>query len=72
MLDQKMLTLKEAKIRARKGAEELEGIINQVDKTPEKRDKERYAKLETLFMSLLAERFGIAAPDDAKAEIDSE
>lgn len=73
MLDPRgMLTLHEAEIRARRGADQLEEVINKVDKTPEKRDDARYAKLTSLFMEFLAERHGIAAPDYARTEIDRE
>ncbi len=67
-----MLSLEEAERRAREGADQLEDIINWVDKTPDKKDDERYVKLTSLFMSLFAEKYGIAAPDYARRDIDRE
>lgn len=67
-----MLTLQEAERRARRGANELEEAINQVDKTPDKRDDERYAELTSLMMTFLATRYGIVPPDYARDEIERE
>ena len=70
---EEMLTVGEALWRARVGAERLEEVINEVDKTPGKRDEERSVKLNSLFMSFLVERYGLAAPPEyTRADMDRE
>ena len=56
------LSVSEATKRAKKGADELEGAINKVDKTPGKHAPKRHADLESKVMSLLARKRGVV-PD---------
>jgi hypothetical protein len=63
------LSLEEAERRARMGADILEDIINNVDGTHGKVDDERYTDLTSLFMSFIAEKYGITPPNYASEDI---
>lgn len=62
--DESMLSIEEAEERARKGAEELEELINRFNDNPGENEA-RHEDLTSHFMSLLAETYGIASPAHA-------
>lgn len=57
------LSLPDLEARAQEAVDELEAVINRISQTPGLRDESRHAHLLSLYMSLLAERFGVLPPD---------
>jgi hypothetical protein len=61
-----MLPLSEAEARTGRAVDYLEEQINRINGTSGRRDQERNEYLSSLFISLLAEEYGILPPTDNK------